>query len=124
MIARSNAPPPTISAGRMQPVARFAWLALAYNIAVMVWGAYVRATGSGAGCGNHWPLCNGVVVPVNPRVDTLIEFTHRVTTGLALPLVIWLLVWTFRVTTQGGLARALESFSLALTLNEALLGVL
>src|SRR5690606_8937667 len=42
-------------------LAAFAWGTLAYNLAVIVWGAYVRATGSGAGCGSHWPLCNGEV---------------------------------------------------------------
>ena len=48
---------------------------------VILWGALVRATGSGAGCGNHWPLCNGQVIPLSPRVDTIIEFTHRCMTG-------------------------------------------
>ena len=46
--------------------ARFAGAVLGYNLLVIVWGAYVRASGSGAGCGNHWPLCNGVVVPNAP----------------------------------------------------------
>src|ERR1700731_4669983 len=55
---------------------RFAWCVLAWNILVVLWGAYVRATGSGAGCGSHWPLCNGEVVPVAPRIETIIEFTH------------------------------------------------
>ncbi len=57
----------------------YAWAVLGYNLAVIVWGAYVRATGSGAGCGNHWPLCNGEVTPHSPAVATLIEFTHRAT---------------------------------------------
>ena len=43
--------------------ALFAWGVLGYSILVILWGAFVRATGSGAGCGSHWPLCNGVVVP-------------------------------------------------------------
>ena len=60
---------------------------LAYNVAVILWGAYVRASGSGAGCGNHWPLCNGAVTPPSPTVATLIEFTHRVMTGLDTPAI-------------------------------------
>ena len=40
-----------------------AWGVLLYNILVILWGAVVRATGSGAGCGSHWPLCNGEVLP-------------------------------------------------------------
>src|ERR687892_376725 len=55
----------------MPALARFAWTVLAYNVAVIAWGAYVRATGSGAGCGEHWPLCNGEVLPRAPGVDTL-----------------------------------------------------
>ena len=63
----------------MDRLTRFAWLVLAYNLLVILWGAVVRATGSGAGCGSHWPLCNGEVVPRSPSVATLIEITHRVT---------------------------------------------
>ena len=46
---------------------RFAWVVLLFNLAVILWGAFVRATGSGAGCGAHWPLCNGEVVPARAR---------------------------------------------------------
>src|SRR5205085_12188158 len=67
--------------------ARYAWGVLAYNVAVSLWGAFVRATGSGAGCGNHWPLCNGMVTPHSPAMATLIEFTHRATSGIDLLLV-------------------------------------
>jgi heme a synthase len=59
-------------------LARFAWLTLAWNVVVILWGAYVRATGSGAGCGAHWPLCNGEVVPRAPTAEMLVEFSHRV----------------------------------------------
>jgi hypothetical protein len=64
-----------------QALVRFAWSVVGYNVLVILWGALVRATGSGAGCGNHWPLCNGEVIPLSPRVDTIIEFTHRCMTG-------------------------------------------
>ena len=49
----------------------FAWCVFVYNLLVIAWGAYVRATGSGAGCGAHWPLCNGVVIPRNVKIETL-----------------------------------------------------
>ena len=52
--------------------ARFAWALLAYNLVVVLWGAVVRATGSGAGCGGHWPLCNGELVPSAPPIKTLV----------------------------------------------------
>src|SRR5688572_10223310 len=85
----------------MPRLARFAWTVLAYNIAVIAWGAYVRASGSGAGCGSHWPLCNGVVVPPSPSIETLIEYSHRLTSGLALISVVVLLVWIRRACGPG-----------------------
>ena len=91
---------------------------------VVLWGAVVRATGSGAGCGNHWPLCNGEVIPLSPRIDTIIEFTHRCMTGGSLFVVLGLLVWTFRGTIKGQAARVLAVVSTVLLLNEALLGAL
>src|SRR5262249_24948503 len=81
-------------------LARFAWLLVVYNIAVILWGAYVRATGSGAGCGSHWPLCNGEIVPRAAQAQTLIEFTHRITSGISLLLVAILAVWTWMRTTR------------------------
>ena len=87
-------------------VRRFAWGVLAYNLAVILWGAYVRATGSGAGCGSHWPLCNGTIVQPSPSVATLIEYSHRITSGLALVLVAALAGWTFRTTPKGHPARS------------------
>jgi heme a synthase len=103
---------------------RYAWFAVGYNILVILWGALVRATGSGAGCGNHWPLCNGQVVPLSPRVDTVIEFTHRCMTGGAIFVVLGLLVWTFRATAKKQAARAAVVLSTVLLINEALLGAL
>lgn len=103
---------------------RYAWGVVAYNILVILWGALVRATGSGAGCGNHWPLCNGQVVPLSPRVDTIIEFTHRCMTSGAIFFVVGLLVWTFRATIKGSAARTMAVVSTVLLVNEALLGAL
>ena len=103
---------------------RFAWWLLAYNVAVILWGAVVRATSSGAGCGDHWPLCNGVVLQSNPRLATLIELAHRLSSGLTLPLVLLLLLWTFRSTVAGHLARIASIAAVVFTFNEALLGAL
>lgn len=71
---------------------RYAWLVLALNVAVILWGAYVRATGSGAGCGGHWPLCNGEVIPRSNAAETLIEFSHRLSSGAALLLTLGLYI--------------------------------
>jgi heme a synthase len=103
---------------------RYAWFVVGWNIAVILWGAVVRATGSGAGCGNHWPLCNGEVIPTSPRIATLIEFTHRAMTGGATLTILALLIWTFRATRGRHLARFTVVASTVLLLNEAFLGAL
>jgi cytochrome c oxidase assembly protein subunit 15 len=97
---------------------------LIYFIAVILWGTLVRATGSGAGCGNHWPLCNGTVMQHSASVNTIIEFTHRLTSGLSLLAVVALLAWTWAATVRGHLARAAAAASVAFTLIEAILGAL
>ena len=103
-------------------LSRFAWSVLAWNVLVILWGAYVRATGSGAGCGAHWPLCNGEVVPRAPDAEMLIEFSHRLTSGLALVLVFVLAVWAWRTLATGHPARKAGVASAVFILVEALLG--
>jgi cytochrome c oxidase assembly protein subunit 15 len=103
---------------------RFAWAVLIYNVAVVLWGAVVRATSSGAGCGDHWPLCNGVVVQTHPRLATLIELAHRMTSGITVIAILLLLVWIFRSTVAGHLARITVIAATVLIFNEALLGAL
>jgi heme a synthase len=110
-----------IERGRL---ARFAWFVVAYNIIVIVWGAYVRATGSGAGCGRHWPLCNGEFLPTTHHTQTVIEFTHRVTSALSLVFVAILLIWCWRRNTKSHWPRYSAVAAAALLVNEALLGAL
>ncbi len=92
------------------------------NLFVILWGAYVRASGSGAGCGSHWPLCNGEVVPQNPRIQTVIEFTHRVSSGVALFAMIGLAVWSAVLFLRDHRARRTAMLSLVFFVAEALLG--
>jgi heme A synthase len=107
---------------RTTAAARFAWVTLGCNVAVVLWGAYVRATGSGAGCGNKWPLCGGDLVGTSARAQTLIEFTHRVTSGIVLIMVAALLVWCWRVTSRRDWARYSAIVAAVFLANEALLG--
>lgn len=100
----------------------FAWFVLVYNVAVILWGAYVRATGSGAGCGGHWPLCNGDVLPRAPAFETLIEYSHRIMSGLSLILVVLLLYWAWRLFRRGDRVRKGALTSAFLILLEALIG--
>jgi heme a synthase len=106
----------------MSRLHRFAWVVLLFNLAVIAWGAFVRATGSGAGCGAHWPLCNGEIVPRAPAIATMIEFTHRATSGIALLLVVALVLWVRRDRPKGHPARAAAVGSLVFILAEAALG--
>lgn len=103
-------------------LATFAWGVLAYNIGVILWGAYVRASGSGAGCGEHWPLCNGVVIPRDPGAATMIEFSHRLTSGLALVAVLALLIWVWRTCAAGHPARRGAAWTVFFMLTEAAVG--
>jgi heme A synthase len=102
--------------------AAYGWAVLAFNMLVVLWGAYVRATGSGAGCGNHWPTCNGVVLPKAPQLATLIEFTHRVTSGIALFAILGLIVWAFRTYPRRHRVRLGATLSGVFILTEALIG--
>ncbi len=101
---------------------RFAWLLLGYNLLVILWGAFVRATGSGAGCGNHWPLCNGEVLPRTETAETLIELTHRLSSALDGVLVLALLVWALRVFPRRHPVRLAAVGSFVFLVSEALLG--
>jgi heme A synthase len=108
--------------GPMARLSRFAWLTLVYNVAVIAWGAYVRATGSGAGCGSHWPLCNGEIIPRGPTLETLVEFSHRLTSGLALVAVVVLFWWTRRESARTHPARRASAWALVFMLTEAGVG--
>jgi len=101
---------------------RVALAVLAWNLLVIGWGAFVRATGSGAGCGAHWPLCDGEVVPRAPSAERLIEWTHRATSGLALLAGIVLVATAFRERPRGHPARRAATASLLFLLAEAALG--
>jgi heme A synthase len=100
----------------------YVWAVLGYNLLVILWGAFVRATGSGAGCGNHWPSCQGQIIPRSAQAETLIELTHRLSSGLALIFVIGLLVWAFRAYPKGHRVRLGATLAMGLMLMEALLG--
>ncbi|RPI16248.1 MAG: heme A synthase [Acidobacteriales bacterium] len=107
---------------RVERFRAFAWGLLVYILLVILWGAYVRATGSGAGCGGSWPLCNGGVVPPSPDAAALIEYTHRLTSGLSLIAVGGLCAWAFRLFPRGHIVRRLAALSCLFLVIEALLG--
>lgn len=108
---------------RLNSYAKFTWFILAYNLVIILWGAFVRATGSGAGCGSHWPLCNGEIIPRTPQVEILIEFAHRLTSGLAMPLILIMLVWGWKIYPKGSPIRVVSALSMVFIIIEALMGV-
>jgi heme A synthase len=110
------------SAKQARGLAAYAWFVAAFNLLVIVWGAYVRASASGDGCGAHWPLCNGDVIPASPLVKTLVEFAHRATSGAALLLVVGLVFAALRVRPKGHRARRGAVAALVFICFEALIG--
>ena len=67
---------------------RLAWAAAACTYLLIVLGAVVRVTGSGLGCGEHWPRCHGRWFPPFDDIGTLIEWNHRLFAGLVTILVV------------------------------------
>lgn len=102
--------------------ANYTWGVLGLNILVILWGAFVRATGSGAGCGAHWPTCDGQVMPRPESTEMFVEFTHRLTSGVALLAVVGMLVWAWRAWPKGHPVRAGAVASMAFMILEALVG--
>ncbi len=108
----------------MKPLAfaRYAWGLLVYTLGVIVWGAYVRATGSGDGCGQHWPTCQGAILPEIEHFKTIIEFSHRISSGLALLGVILLFFWGRRIFAKDHPAYFGVTFTLWAMIVETLAG--
>ncbi len=111
-----------MSSNRQRNLHRLAGITLVMTLLVIAWGAFVRATGAGAGCGSHWPTCNGQIIPRAPNVKTLIEFTHRLTSGVDALMVVALLVLSFRAFPQGHRVRRAAVLSMILMVTEALVG--
>lgn len=113
----------SFSLSNLSRFAKFAWFVVAYNILVIMWGAFVRASKSGDGCGSHWPLCNGEFVPLEGSVKTIVEFSHRVTSGLDAPLVLVLLIWAFFISSKRSPIRYFAVLSFIMILVEAAIGM-
>ncbi len=123
-MATAAAFPPIPDDANLRKFGRFVWGTLGYVLLVVMYGAFVRASGSGDGCGSHWPLCNGSLLPMFGDGQAVVEFSHRISSGMVLPLVIWLAVLARRHFPRGHQARTAAYASLGLTVLEALIGML
>lgn len=97
----------------MSRFAKYGWFVLAYNVIVILWGVFLRASKSGDGCGQHWLTCHGEVIPSAPELKTIIEFSHRLTSALDGVFVIVLLVWAFRIWYAGKSQRTYSVLKMA-----------
>lgn len=110
------------ASARWPGFSRYAWGVLVYTLLVILFGAWVRITGSGAGCGDHWPTCHGELVPRAPGVQTLIEYTHRLTSGILGPAVLVLLWWAYRGAGRRAVVRRFAALTVFFVVVEALIG--
>ncbi|HEY0072680.1 MAG TPA: heme o synthase [Abditibacteriaceae bacterium] len=105
--------------------ALYGWGVLAYCLLMIAWGVFVRASGAGDGCGANWPKCDGELMPLfSGNWEKTVEASHRATTGIFMPLVIALWVWSVRLFPKQGAhpARRAAWWALLLTVVEALIG--
>ena len=107
---------------RLSGFVKFAWFTLAYNVLVIIWGVFLRASKSGDGCGQHWLTCHGEVIPSAPELKTIIEFSHRVTTAPAFLFVLILLILAFRKFPNGHAVRKTAVISFIFIVTEVLVG--
>src|SRR5215470_4983673 len=107
---------------KLNRFAKYTWFTLAISLMVIVLGAYVRASSSGAGCGSHWPLCNGEVIPSSPSIKTIVEYSHRLSSGLAGLLAAGALIWAFRAYSSKHQMRYLAAAAMFFMLMEGAIG--
>jgi len=84
---------------------RLAWLTAVCTYLLIVLGAIVRITGSGMGCGDHWPFCNGGLFPSLGNLGMLIEWSHRLVAALLSVLVVALAGYAWWLTRETALDR-------------------
>lgn len=107
---------------RSSAFSKYAWFTLGYNVVVILWGVFLRASHSGDGCGQHWLTCHGEIVPSAPQFKTVIEFSHRITTAIAGLVVLLLLIWAYRAFSKGSIVRKMALASFLMIIVEALIG--
>ncbi|WP_246845914.1 heme A synthase [Bdellovibrio sp. ZAP7] len=95
---------------------------LIYTILVILWGAWVRISHSGDGCGDTWPLCHGQLIPEAQRGKTWVEYGHRLMSGIYGFVVIYFFWMARKLYPVGHFARKAAVATLIFMVTEALLG--
>ena len=106
-----------------QSFKKFSLFSLSFTFFVILWGAWVRFSHSGEGCGNDWPLCKGQIIPEN-SLTSFIEWFHRLTSGLSLIFILILFVLALKIYPSKHFIRKAASASLVFILLEALIGAI
>lgn len=107
---------------KLDRFAKYSWFVVAFNLVVILWGVFLRASKSGDGCGQHWLTCHGEVIPSAPELKTVIEFSHRITSAIAFFAVLGLVIWTFRKFQKGDPIRKTAIISFFFIITEAAVG--
>src|SRR5436309_8355232 len=107
---------------KLDRFAKFAWFVLGYNVLVILWGVFLRASHSGDGCGQHWLTCRGEIIPSAPELKTVIEYSHRITTTIAGVVVLTLAIWAFVRFGKGHWVRKTALLSFVFIAIEGLIG--
>jgi cytochrome c oxidase assembly protein subunit 15 len=106
---------------------RLAWAASASIFLLLALGAVVTGTGSGLGCGNHWPSCNGQLIPDLSNLNVVIEFAHRLVAAGVSILVLWTAIWSWRLPqslAERSLLRSLGAGAVLVLLVQVALGAI
>tara|TARA_B100000579_G_scaffold94147_1_gene74418 strand:- start:1883 stop:2773 length:891 start_codon:yes stop_codon:yes gene_type:complete len=99
----------------------YAKLGLFLSIVSILAGAFVRATGSGDGCGATWPTCKGRIIPALTDTSELIEFSHRSVSGLLL-IVTLIIFLKSRKFQKGSLVKSVTNYLTFFVVFEAVIG--
>jgi heme A synthase len=101
---------------------KYAWFVFGFNVLVILWGVFLRASHSGDGCGEHWLTCHGEIIPSAPELKTVIEFLHRLMSGLDFFITLAMAILAWRWFEKGNNIRKFAFASFGLIIVEALIG--
>lgn len=103
-------------------LSQYLTLTLITSLLVIFWGAFLRFTYAGDGCGTDWPLCHNQLVPTQSSKEAWMEWFHRLTSSLFGLMVVFLCIFSFHSLPKKHRARWGCVLILFFTITEALIG--